>query len=277
MQYTPPPHVTQNWELSKPSASGRRGIVVSQARSAAQAGVAVLDAGGNAIDAAVATALALSTMEPWNSGLGGIGFALVHRAGQPRAEVVDFGPRAPAQHRPRALQADRPDDHRPVRLARGRGRHQHPRPAVGRHPRLGGRVCVSAPALGPAAAGGRDRAGDRAGEAGAAAGLVHRGKDLQLRRSDPQVSGNRKSVSAERAAAGAAVPGHARLLPPGQPRCDAGTARPRRPARLLRGRGRRRGGGRRAGAGRRAVDRRSSQAARRAPGRRSRSAGAAAR
>ena len=72
-------------------------MVVSQSRDAALAGVAVLDAGGNAIDAAVATALALATVEPWNSGLGGIGFALVHRAGQSRAEVVDFGPRAPAR------------------------------------------------------------------------------------------------------------------------------------------------------------------------------------
>lgn len=95
MRYTPPPHVTQYWELSKPSAKGKRGMVASQARSAAQAGVAVLEAGGNAIDAAVATALALATAEPWNSGLGGIGFALVHRAGERRAQVVDFGPRAP--------------------------------------------------------------------------------------------------------------------------------------------------------------------------------------
>ncbi len=95
MQFTPSPHVTQYWQLSKPAATGRRGIVVSQARSAAEAGVAVLDAGGNAVDAAVATALALPTVEPWNSGLGGIGFALVHRAGQGHAEVVDFGPMAP--------------------------------------------------------------------------------------------------------------------------------------------------------------------------------------
>jgi gamma-glutamyltranspeptidase/glutathione hydrolase len=95
------PHVTQHWQISKPSAKGRRGVVVSQAKGAAEAGVAVLDAGGNAIDAAVATALALATHEPWNSGLGGIGFALVHRAGEPRAEVVDFGPRAPGATDPR--------------------------------------------------------------------------------------------------------------------------------------------------------------------------------
>jgi gamma-glutamyltranspeptidase/glutathione hydrolase len=103
MTYVPSPHFTQNWVLSKPSAKGRRGIVVSQVRSAAEAGVAILDAGGNAIDAAVATALALATVEPWNSGLGGIGFALVHRAGQPTAEVVDFGPVAPRGLNPSAF------------------------------------------------------------------------------------------------------------------------------------------------------------------------------
>jgi len=51
----------------------------------------------------VATALALPTVEPWNSGLGGIGFALVHRAGQPRADVVDFGPVAPRGLNPSAF------------------------------------------------------------------------------------------------------------------------------------------------------------------------------
>jgi gamma-glutamyltranspeptidase/glutathione hydrolase len=89
--------------LSKPSAQGHRGIVVSQVRSAAEAGVAILDAGGNAVDAAVATALALAAVEPWNSGLGGIGFALVHRAGQPTADVVDFGPVAPRNLDPSAF------------------------------------------------------------------------------------------------------------------------------------------------------------------------------
>ena len=100
MKYDPPQHLTQNWHLTKPSATGKLGIVVSQARGAAQAGVAVLEAGGNAIDAAVATALALTTLEPWNSGIGGIGFAVVHRAGQANADVVDFGPVAPRKLSP---------------------------------------------------------------------------------------------------------------------------------------------------------------------------------
>ena len=95
MQYTPPPHMTQHWTVTKPAATGRRGIVVSQARDAAEAGIAVLEAGGNAIDAAVAVGLALPAVEPWNSGLGGIGFAVIHRAGERRADVVDFGPVAP--------------------------------------------------------------------------------------------------------------------------------------------------------------------------------------
>lgn len=105
MTHLPPPHVTQNWHVTKPGASGRRGMVASQSIDAALAGVAVLDAGGNEVDAAVAvaTALALAVVEPWNSGLGGIGLAVVHRAGQARAEVVDFGLRAPRGLDPSAL------------------------------------------------------------------------------------------------------------------------------------------------------------------------------
>lgn len=89
------PYRTQNWTLAKPAASGACGIVVSQNREAAEAGVAILEAGGNAADAAVAACFALAAVEPWNSGLGGIGFALVLKAGDSRAQVVDFGPVAP--------------------------------------------------------------------------------------------------------------------------------------------------------------------------------------
>jgi gamma-glutamyltranspeptidase/glutathione hydrolase len=56
MQFTPAPHITQHWHLVKPAARGRRGMVVSQSKDAAEAGVAVLDAGGSAVNAAVAIA-----------------------------------------------------------------------------------------------------------------------------------------------------------------------------------------------------------------------------
>jgi hypothetical protein len=92
---------TQNWTLTKPStAKGGHGIVVSQNREAAEAGVAILEAGGNAADAAVAACFALAAVEPWNSGLGGIGFALVLKANETRAQVVDFGPVAPRRADP---------------------------------------------------------------------------------------------------------------------------------------------------------------------------------
>ncbi len=91
----PSAHLAQNWHVTKPVASGRNGVVVAQARAAAEAGIAALEAGGNAVDAAVSTSFALFAEEPWNAGLGGVGFALVQAAGEPRASIVDFGPVAP--------------------------------------------------------------------------------------------------------------------------------------------------------------------------------------
>ena len=89
-------HLTQNWEIRKPSASSRGGVVAAQNGTAAQIGADVLAAGGTAVDAVVATAFALAALEPWSSGLGGIGHLVVHQAGADRAESVDFGPIAPS-------------------------------------------------------------------------------------------------------------------------------------------------------------------------------------
>ncbi|MBV8131472.1 MAG: gamma-glutamyltransferase [Alphaproteobacteria bacterium] len=95
-------HLTQNWEIRKPGVSSRGGIVASQNATAARVGAEILAAGGTTVDAAVATALALAAVEPWNSGLGGIGFMVVQQAGAERAEVVDFGPISPSALDPAA-------------------------------------------------------------------------------------------------------------------------------------------------------------------------------
>src|SRR3954466_15217521 len=91
-----PQPLMQNWVVRKPVAVSRGGIVASQNGVAAAVGAEVLAGGGSAVDAVVATAFALAVREPWNSGLGGIGFMVVVPAGSSRAEVVDFGPIAPA-------------------------------------------------------------------------------------------------------------------------------------------------------------------------------------
>ncbi|MFT7485013.1 MAG: gamma-glutamyltranspeptidase/glutathione hydrolase [Candidatus Paceibacteria bacterium] len=70
------------------------GAVVSEHPLATAAGLGVLERGGNAADAAVATALALAVVYPQAGNLGGGGFALVSEAGEdPRA--LDFRERAP--------------------------------------------------------------------------------------------------------------------------------------------------------------------------------------
>ena len=78
-------HLTQNWEIRKPGVSSRGGIVTAQNATAARVGADILAAGGTAVDAAVATAFALAAVEPWNSGLGGIGVMVVQQAGAERA------------------------------------------------------------------------------------------------------------------------------------------------------------------------------------------------
>ena len=71
------------------------GMVASAHPLASQAGLAILQAGGNAFDATVAVASTLGVVEPFMSGPGGIGVALVHVAGEHRTRVLNFSGRAP--------------------------------------------------------------------------------------------------------------------------------------------------------------------------------------
>ena len=81
--------------------------IASANKQATAAGFAVLDAGGNAFDAAVAVSAALSVVEPESSGVGGGGFFLLYRASDGKAVFVDARERAPlAATRDMYLDAD---------------------------------------------------------------------------------------------------------------------------------------------------------------------------
>ncbi|HVN75619.1 MAG TPA: gamma-glutamyltransferase [Thermoanaerobaculaceae bacterium] len=84
----------------------RSGMVVSGSGEASRAGAAILEAGGNAVDAAVATALALGVAEPTTSGLGGEALLLIYmRDG--RATAIDGSCYVPFLARPDELQRER--------------------------------------------------------------------------------------------------------------------------------------------------------------------------
>jgi gamma-glutamyltranspeptidase/glutathione hydrolase len=70
-------------------------MVASAHPYASQAGLDVLRDGGNAIDAAVAVASTLNVVEPYMSGAGGIGHALVYVANERRTRVLNFSGHAP--------------------------------------------------------------------------------------------------------------------------------------------------------------------------------------
>ena len=88
--------------IERPGFAARRsvvmacgGIVATSQPLAAEAGVAILKKGGNAFDAAIATALTLGVVEPMSTGIGGDAFFLYHWAADGKIYGVNGSGRCP--------------------------------------------------------------------------------------------------------------------------------------------------------------------------------------
>ena len=87
-----------------PLASGTGGAVATISAQASQSAMAILNRGGNAIDAAVAAAATLGVTDPFSCGIGGGGFMVIYLAKDKRVITIDHREMAPASFTPAVFQ-----------------------------------------------------------------------------------------------------------------------------------------------------------------------------
>ncbi len=83
--------------VTKQTPPAPRGLVAAEHPMGARVGAAILQEGGNAVDAAVATAFAMTVVEPFMSTIGGSGTMLVHLEKKGETVALDFNGQAPAR------------------------------------------------------------------------------------------------------------------------------------------------------------------------------------
>jgi gamma-glutamyltranspeptidase/glutathione hydrolase len=89
----------------RPAVTSRGGVIATESMPAAQVGLEVLNSGGNAVDAAVATVFAIGVSRPQSCGIGGGGF-MVYRSASGATAALDFRETAPAAVNPQTFQGD---------------------------------------------------------------------------------------------------------------------------------------------------------------------------
>lgn len=94
------------WIIEKREATAEHGMVAAMHPLAAAAGLDVLEAGGNAVDAAVAAGFAIGVVEPAMSGIGGVAAMVVYSADTESTVVVDGSSAAPAGVSPDTFELD---------------------------------------------------------------------------------------------------------------------------------------------------------------------------
>jgi gamma-glutamyltranspeptidase/glutathione hydrolase len=83
------------WKANKEEVVAQHGVVTAMQPPSAEAGLAMLQQGGNAVDAAVAMGFCNVVLEPYMAVIGGMGYMLVHMAQKGLTVGVDFNGRAP--------------------------------------------------------------------------------------------------------------------------------------------------------------------------------------
>ncbi|MGH3519945.1 MAG: gamma-glutamyltransferase [Haloechinothrix sp.] len=100
------PQAASAQEAKVPVAVGTGGAVSTVDADATEAGLDVLRAGGNAVDAAVAAAAVLGVTEPFSCGIGGGGFLVIYSADDGEVTTIDHRETAPAAMQPDSFWED---------------------------------------------------------------------------------------------------------------------------------------------------------------------------
>ena len=89
-----------HWKSNKEEVVAENGVVTAMQPQSAEAGLAILKQGGNAVDAAVAMGFCNVVLEPYMATIGGMGYMLVHLAESGQTIGLDFNGRAPRRATP---------------------------------------------------------------------------------------------------------------------------------------------------------------------------------